>query len=394
MNDRHDSFLELASQYKQETGIEIVFKLFSPPDIYSQKVIAAARANNLPDIFGILDDKKIMAAFIKANYILNLSSYMDADEKSWHKSFYSQALDIVTFLDNNIYAVETGIYGVPIDMTVIEFLYNKDLFKKAGLNPDKPPVTFEEFINYAKIIKETTNSDGFVCGWGEPWLLNSLSTLWALNIMGENKFFKTLSGEISYTDQDWIKVFTCFDKLRESKILASDITTMVNKEAEDLFSKGKVAFSFNGSWAVNIFKQLSPNLNYAFFPLPKISEKHPIKIWGGAGSSFMVNAKSPKIEEVIKFLKWITAKKQQEFLLLKTNNLPSIKDAEIKVSEILKSLPANFNNLTHPNIWPYNEDYRVSEVLGRVLQQIVMGLITPQEGANEIQKVKERTLSK
>jgi len=270
----------------------------------------------------------------------------------------------------------------------MEFLYNKTLFKAAGYDPDIPPDSFTEFLEYAKKIKKELGVDGFVCGWGEGWLLNALATEWAINIMGERKFTKTLTGQVPYTDKQWVEVFSLFKKIKDSGILASDITTMINKEAEDLFSKGKVAFAFNGSWAVNIYRQLSADLDYAFFPLPKASTR-PIKIWGGAGSSFLVSAKSPQREEAVKFLKWLTAKSQQEFLVAKTNNLPAIRKCEEALSPTLKTLVDDFNILTHPNIWPKNEDSRVLEVMNKGLQQIVMGIKEPAELAQEIQKVKE-----
>ena len=44
MTDRHETFNALAQKYHQETGIQVNFKLFFPPGLYSQKVIAAGRA--------------------------------------------------------------------------------------------------------------------------------------------------------------------------------------------------------------------------------------------------------------------------------------------------------------------------------------------------------------
>lgn len=394
MNDRKDAFNSLSEKYKEQTGINVEFKLFSPPDIYSQKVIAAARAGRLPDIFGILGEKKIISSFIKAGHILDLTPYMKNDDAVWEKSFYPQTLEIVRFKKDDGYTVAEGIYGVPIDTTVMEFLYNKTLFIEAGLDPQNPPADFEQFISYAKKIQETTDVKGFVCGWGEGWLLNALSVEWAINLMGEKKFFQTIEGKIPYTDEQWIEVFSLFAKMKEADILASDITTMINKEAEDSFSRGKAAFSFNGSWSINVYKQLSPGLEYSFFPLPKISDAFPVKIWGGAGSSFMVNAQSLEKEKVINLLKWLSAKEQQNFLAKETNNLPAIKNCQEGLSEILTSLTADLDILTHPNIWPFNEDSRVTEVMNKGLQQIVMGIKTPLEVAKEIQAVKERVLNK
>lgn len=394
MNDRRDAFQALAEKYKQEAGVTVEFKLFSPPDIYAQKVIAAARAGRLPDVFGILGEKKTLASFIKAGYILDLTPYMKEEKGAWEKSFYPQSLGVVQFERNNEYGVNEGIYGVPIDITVMEFIYNKTLFEKAGLDPQNPPADFSQFLDYAKKIKESLGVDGFVCGWGEGWLLNALATEWAINLMGEKKFLKTIEGVVPYTDELWLEVFSLFAKMKNADILTSDITTMINKEAEDLFSKGKAAFSFNGSWAINVYKQLKPDLNYAFFPLPKISDAYPLKIWGGAGSSFMVNAQSPNREKVIAFLKWLTLPEQQKFLAEETNNLPAIKGILESLSSTLKALAEDLDILTHPNIWPYNEDSRVLEVMNVGLQQIVMGIKSPQEVAQEIQAVKTRVLQK
>ena len=395
MTDRRNAFDELAKRYKQETGQDVEFKLFFPPEIYSQKVIAAARAKILPDIFGILGERKTLASFIKAGYILNLASYMSEKRekeknRQWKDSFYPQTLKVVTFSEKNNYDISAGIYGVPIDTTIMQFIYNKTLFRKAGLDPNKSPETVSDFINQAQVIKEKLGLSGFICGWGEGWLLNALATEWAINTMGEGKFLKTIEGEVLYTDPDWIKVFSLFAKLKDSGILASNIATMTNKEAEAAFAQDKAAFSFNGSWSVNVYKQLCPELDYAFFSLPKASGKHPVKVWGGAGSSFMVDAKSLNKEKAVDFLEWLSAKKQQTFLAKETNNLPAIKGIEEELPPMLKSLLGALENLTHPDIWPKNEDSRVIEIMNRSLQQIVMGLKTPQEAARQIQRKKEK----
>jgi raffinose/stachyose/melibiose transport system substrate-binding protein len=168
---------------------------------------------------------------------------------------------------------------------------------------------------------------------------------------------------------------------------------MINKESEDAFSKGNAAFSFNGSWAVNVYKQLGPDLNYTFFSLPQVSSQ-PAKVWGGAGSSFMINAHSPNAKIAIEFLKWLTSKEQQEFLIRETNNLPAIKGCEDTLSPTLKSLLPALSMLTHPNVWPDNEDSQVIEVMNQGLQQIVMGIKTPEQLAKEIEEKKQRVLRK
>jgi ABC-type glycerol-3-phosphate transport system substrate-binding protein len=388
MNDREPAFNELTKKYFQATGVTVEFKLLAFPDIYAQKVRAAARAGNLPDIFGILGEKSELVSFIKGGYLVDLTKEMEKDGAAWKNSFYKQTLDVVSFPATNRYGIAAGIYGVPIDTTAMQFIYNKKLLKNIGVN--NPPATLDEMISYAKKIHEK-NPDvyGFSCGWGETWLINCLATEWAINVMGEEKFLKTIEGKVPYTDKEWIEVFALFAKLRDSGILAPNITTMINKESEDLFSKNKAVFSFNGTWSINVYSGLNKDLDYAYFALPRVSEKNKIKIWGGAGSSFMVNPKSANKDKAIAFLKWVTAPEQQKFLVEKTNNLPAIKlDDDLPL--ILKPVINGLNDLTHPNVWPANEDSRVVEILNKDLQQIIMGLKTPQEAGKDIQEAKER----
>jgi len=390
MTDRKEAFETLAKQYKEQTGIDVEFKLFFPADIYASKVIAAARANTLPDIFGILGEKKTVSSFIKAGHILNLSPYLTANNLAWENRFYPATLAVIVFDASNYYGIPEGIYGIPIDTTILQFVYNKSLFKKAGFNPDNPPATFDEFLSAAKKIKTATGVEGFICGWGEGWLINALATEWAINLMGEQKFFDTIAGKVPYTDPDWIKVFSMFATLRDAGIFPSNIASMNNKEAEDAFAKEKAAFSFNGSWAINVYKQLNPDLNYAFLPLPEISENHPIKIWGGSGSTFMVNAHSPQKQKAVDFLNWLTSKQQQIFLINETNNLPAIVGCNEAMAPLLLGLLPNFDRLTHPDVWPKNEDSRVIEILNRSLQQIILGIKQPAEAAKDVREVKER----
>ena len=105
----------------------------------------------------------------------------------------------------------------------------------------------------------------------------------------------------------------------------------------------------------------------------------------------MVDTKSANRQEAVKFLKWLTEKEQQITLIKEINNLPAVKGCEDSLPPNLKTLVGSLDGLTHPNIWPYNEDSRVIEALNRGLQQIVMGLKSPEEAAREIQGVKKRS---
>jgi multiple sugar transport system substrate-binding protein len=78
---------------------------------------------------------------------------MTEDEK---KSYYPNIVDTVTFDDNQ--------WGVPVAFSTKALYWNKDLFKQAGLDPEKAPKTWAEEIAFAKQIKEKTG----IAGYGLP----------------------------------------------------------------------------------------------------------------------------------------------------------------------------------------------------------------------------------
>ncbi len=393
MTDRQPAFFELAKRYEALTGVKVNFELYAPSDAYSQKVRAAAQGATLPDIFGILGEKRDFASFIKAGHILDLTPYMDEEQGKWRNSFFAKALAVNEFTEGNSYGVKMGVYGAPIDVMTIQMVYNKDLFKELGLDPQNPPATLEEFLAIGAKIKKA-NMQGLVSGWGEMWMIDCLANNYAFNIMGKDKILATISGESSYNDPDWIKVFNIFKEMRDSGVLASGIVTMVNKTAEQLFANGKAVFAFNGSWCVNVYKGMNPDLNYAAMLPPKASDKYPMSIWGGAGSSFIVNARSKNKEEAVKFLRWLTEKQQQSYLAESTMNLPANKESLQNIPDILSQFAYPMELTTHPSVWGISEFPAVIEAFDKGIQSIIIKEKTPEQAAADVQKIKERELAK
>ena len=220
------------------------------------------------------------------------------------------------------------------------------------------------------------------------------SNNFAFNIMGRDKVMATIRGEVAYTDPDWIKVLSLFKQMQESGLLADGIVTMVNKVAEQLFANGKAVFAFNGSWCVNVYRSMNLDLNYGVMLPPKINSEYPVSIWGGAGSSFMVNARSEKRQEAVEFLKWLTAGEQQTYLAQATNNLPSNKECLEGILPALAEFADDMDLSTHPNTWGVSELPLVIEAWSKGIQSIIIGEKTPQEIASLVETVKERELAK
>jgi len=126
MTDRDKAFQELAKKYEEQTGIKVQIDLYAPSDVYTRKITASAQAKVLPDVFGILEKKEVFATYIRNGYIADLTNFFKADGERWEKSLFEEALSVNRFDENNSYGIKAGIYGVPIDVSNQQMLYNKN----------------------------------------------------------------------------------------------------------------------------------------------------------------------------------------------------------------------------------------------------------------------------
>jgi sn-glycerol 3-phosphate transport system substrate-binding protein len=80
-----------------------------------------------------------------------------SDDKAWLKAFYP------ALMMNGTY--KGKVYGIPFQRSTIVLYWNKDAFKEAGLDPNKPPATWNEMVSMAqKLVKK--DASGNVTRWG------------------------------------------------------------------------------------------------------------------------------------------------------------------------------------------------------------------------------------
>ncbi|MCL2389178.1 MAG: extracellular solute-binding protein [Elusimicrobia bacterium] len=385
MTDRQAAFDALTQKYYEKTGLRVVFEVFAPEDVYRSRIQAAASGRLLPDIFSPQGDRRELAAFINAGFIANLTEYMN---DGWKDMLFERALQPMTFEEDNQWGAPAGIYGVPLDVNSLMLYFNKDLFRRAGLDPYNPPQTWTEFIEAGRALR-AAGIQPFVSGFGEGWLINAFATSYKWNLFGREGVLGLIDGTIPYTDPRYVRVLQLFEEMRNHRILASGIVTMVNKDAERVFATERAAMAFNGSWGINVYNSMNPNLNFSVMPLPRLEEgRYPMLKFGGEGSSLFVNEQSPKRDESIAFLRWLTEPEQQAFLARETLNIPSNKEVAEDLPPLLKIFSEHMAYAIEP--LPRVEAWQVVNFININLQSIIIGERTPEVAAREIQAEKNR----
>ncbi len=93
-----------------------------------------------------------------------------AEEKAWLNSFYP------ALMENGRTAGKT--WGIPFQRSTIVMYYNKDAFRAAGLDPEKPPATWDEMVAAGKKLTKPDGSQWGVMipSTGYPyWMFGALA---------------------------------------------------------------------------------------------------------------------------------------------------------------------------------------------------------------------------
>ncbi len=105
------------------------------------KLATGVQAGEVPDLVSF--DLIYMPDFMKAGFLVDLTDDLKADPN--YASVAQAYKDIATY--------EGKLYGAGFTPDVSVLVWNKDLFKRAGLDPEKPPQTIGEIDEDAKKIR-------------------------------------------------------------------------------------------------------------------------------------------------------------------------------------------------------------------------------------------------
>lgn len=297
--------------------------------MFHENILAAFGAGVAPDVFYV--DSSWAPIFIEKGALYPISDLATS-------KFIGQYYD---FLLKPFKGPDGKLYGLPKDWSMLALFYNKKLFAKAGLT--KPPETWDELLEYAKIITEKTGVPGLCIYLGgfnryvpvalsygapEPWFEKPEDAAW----FDHPAVRKTL---------EWyIKLYLEGKVKREAEGKPPYVVSPADVGAGwlgDAFGAQKVAMVISGNWMIPFLNTTFPEFKYGedwdIAPLPK----------GPAGRATMaytvclgINAKSEHVKEAWEFVKYILSKEGQELIVVKLGHtLPSVKGLE-----------------KHPDLWP------------------------------------------
>lgn len=280
-----------------------------PNDSYLQKVGAAAGANSLPDI--VAADVVYSPNYTKQGLFVDIT---DRVKKLPYAADLAQAHIQAATNDGKIYAVPHK-----LDSSVL--FYNKDLFKRAGLDPNKPPKSFDDIYNDAKAVKALGGDiHGFYFGGncGGCTGYTTFPNAWAA---GHDVI--SPDGRKADIDNDAFKAtFALYKRMYDEGIVASGAKTEDGSTWSDSFVAGKVGIVMNGSPLISALKAVK--FNWAVAPLGSPDGSAISTFVGGDVAG--ISRSSKHVEQAWDFLSWTLSDSAQVEIVAKNGDLPNRND--------------------------------------------------------------------
>ncbi|WP_136603945.1 extracellular solute-binding protein [Paenibacillus dokdonensis] len=375
------AFNELLDKFKKENpDIEVVNESVNDETSYNNKFKTAVATGNVPNIWMNYGGQSFKV--YAENIAMDLQPVLDED-KAWSGAFKP-------LFSGWQYSDIQGTFAVPMEDSSVAIYYNKDLFKKAGV---EPPKTIEEMTALVEPFKKI-GAVPMLMGDKENFrgghLINNLS----FKRFGFQKIEDLISRKAKWNDPDMLQLFQLMKDWQSAGVLGDNIVTLDSNGTTAQFLAGKSAMLFEGNWAISQLSSSDIADKIGVIPFPYFAD-HPENkdVWFGTAGGYSVSKSISGAEKdaTIKLLKYLTNEDAFKYFAQATKGGTYPVNVELDSSQIdpvtkeymeaQKSAKTFLSEIeTYDNI-PSLQDKLRSEIQGMFAGS------SPQQTADNVQKV-------
>jgi multiple sugar transport system substrate-binding protein len=263
------------------------------------------------------------------------------------------------------------------------FVWNKALFRKAGLDPNKPPQTIAELDRDARILTHTNGQQITQIGlipWGQYGEANSLFTWgWAFG----GSFYDPKTHQVTADNPGVVRALqwmTSYSKQYDVTKIAGLQQTFGSAE-QNPFITGKVAMECLHIGGIDDLKRYAPNLDYgvSFIPAPPGGEPHSSWV-GGWCVAIPKGAANP--DAAWEFIHWLCATPEGTSMVARAGLFPGYRPspafAEIRGQKAYGQFLNILEECKHQRpVMPVQARYM--RELTRAVDSAIYGRCTPRE---------------
>jgi raffinose/stachyose/melibiose transport system substrate-binding protein len=283
------------------------------------------------------------------------------------------------------------VYGLPIALSQVGFLYNKELLAKANVDAAKIK-TWDDLLGAVKALK-AAGVTPIVVGGADKWPLHFYWTHLAVRSGGRAAFDAALQGDNGgFEGETFQKSGALFKQLVDLQPFQNGFLGFKNPQAVGYFGDGKAAMTLAISTVYHLQRALAADkvglgedkIGWFDFPAVPGGKGEPTDTLGGI-TGWLITKGAPK--EATDFLKFFISKDVQTKLAAGNFLIPVVKGAEVGLNNtFMKQIADNLAKSNyHQNFYDQSLGPSVGRVVNDVTAEIAGGSMTPQQAATAIQ---------
>ena len=242
----------------KQTGVKLILET-KTDDSYNQAVEIAIQSNQLPEFyFSGMCQKSVEADVVYP--ISDLPGMEEIIEK------------YKPYMVENVNNIGEDVYNLPFGMTTRGLIYNKDMFKEAGLVDEKgeakPPRTYDEVREYAKTLTNPAEQKYgivFPVKWSS-WIESDIATL-SIPSTGKVRGYNPVDGTFDYSGYE--PVLKMIQGIKADESYYPGAEGLDNDPARARFALGNIGMKVAYSFDVGVFNtQFPAEMDWGVAPLP------------------------------------------------------------------------------------------------------------------------------
>ncbi len=311
-----------------------------------------------------------------------------AEEKAWLKKFYP------SLMENGM--TQGKVWGIPFQRSTIVMYYNKDAFRDAGLDPEKPPANWDELVSMGKkLVKksgdQTARWGAMIPSTGYPyWMFGALTKQ-------NGQVLMNADGNKTYFDAPATVEALQFWRDLGNKHGVMPSGTIEWGTLRKNFLEGKTAIMWHSTGNLTVVKSKAKfDFGVAMLPAKK-SRGTPT----GGGNFYIFKKSSPaERKAAMKLIRFLTEPERTAEWSMKTGYIGTRPDAY--QTEALKKYVAGFPpaavardqlKFATAELSTYQTG-RVRKLLDDAIQAALVGTKSPQDALGSAQKQADRLLKR
>jgi multiple sugar transport system substrate-binding protein len=378
-------FVKIAESFNQVQKDIVVKATYGAT---TQQVLTAESGGKPPDIYFDCGNAEV-GTWATNGVVYNLDSYIQKAHFDLNR-LTSSARQLISFNGH--------VWGMPYLTDCYMMLYNKNLFKKAGLDPNKPPRTIEE-------VQALWNKLTLRDSSGKITSLAMLPTYGGPDFVGTYLpvYINMFGGQLASPDGKKITANCpqCVQALTwEANYYKTVGTANVDHfgaynnpnvgTPQNLFLSNKIAMYVSGEWNPQFIQQYGnpKTFSYGVVPLPVPAARGNVNVAEAGGNVGFIMRKAPHPDAAFQYLLWIQNVDPTVRFANVLFNVPQIKAA--LTSNALSPNPY-YRTFVHqagtaqiqifPNL-PVSAEYAAE--LATIEDKVIHGRMSPKDGLDKV----------